>query len=87
MHPWRSLEEAVESSGASGFRAALGWQLFHVPNVSGAQGMRCRSRCKTHACMEARSWQDTPQWGSAAYELMLPLVQLLDSWHRCLTLL
>ena len=35
---WRELAGAVESSGPSGFRAALGWQLFHVPNVSGAKG-------------------------------------------------
>ena len=35
---WRKLAGAVESSGPSGFRAALGWPLFNVPNVSGAKG-------------------------------------------------
>ena len=47
---WRKLAGAVESSGPSGFRAALGWQLFHVPNVSGAKGASCSSSRRDYAC-------------------------------------
>ena len=35
---WRALADAVEISGSTGFRRYLGWQLFPVPNISGAQG-------------------------------------------------
>ena len=35
---WRALADAVEMSGSTGFRRYLGWQLFPVPNISGAQG-------------------------------------------------
>ena len=44
QHTWRCLAGAVEQSGSPGLRSLLGWQLYKVPNVSGAQGKRT-ARC------------------------------------------
>lgn len=41
---WRCLAGAVESSGSAGLRGLLGWQLYKVPNISGAQGKRTARR-------------------------------------------
>jgi hypothetical protein len=45
---WRALADAVEVSGSTGFRRYLGWQLFPVPNISGAQGETPRETCHMH---------------------------------------
>ena len=43
---WRALADAVEISGSTGFRRYLGWQMFPVPNISGAQGeTSCNGTC------------------------------------------
>ena len=41
---WRCLAGAVEESGSAGLRGLLGWQLYKVPNISGAQGKRAARR-------------------------------------------
>ena len=35
---WEALAAQVQQAGPSAVRRALGWQLYNVPNVCGAQG-------------------------------------------------
>lgn len=52
---WRALADAVEISGSTGFSRYLGWQLFPVPNISGAQGeTSCIGTCLNWIVRSAR---------------------------------
>lgn len=40
---WAALADAVRRCGPAAVRRALGWQLYNVPDVSGAHGTRTLS--------------------------------------------